>query len=68
METVKISSKFELVIPVKIRETLNLKVGQRMRMITFDGKIEVFPVSEAKSLRGFAKRIDTSIKRGEDRL
>lgn len=68
METVKISSKFELVIPVKIRETLNLKVGQRMRMITFDGKIEVFPVPEAKSLRGFAKRIDTSIKRGEDRL
>jgi len=68
METVKISSKFQVVIPAKIRKSLNLKSGQRVRMIPIDGKIEVVPVPEAKSLRGFAKGIDTSFEREGDRF
>ncbi|MGN8226033.1 AbrB/MazE/SpoVT family DNA-binding domain-containing protein [Gracilimonas sp. BCB1] len=68
METVKISSKFQVVIPVKVRKSLDLKAGQRVRMIPLDGKIEVVPVPEVKSLRGFAKGIDTSINREEDRV
>jgi len=68
MDTVKISPKFQVVIPSKIRKSLNLKAGQRVRMIPIDGKIEVVPVPEAKSLRGFAKGIDTSINREEDRF
>jgi AbrB family looped-hinge helix DNA binding protein len=68
MDTVKISPKFQVVIPSKIRKSLNLKAGQRVRMIPIDGKIEVVPVPEAKSLRGFAKGIDTSFNREEDRF
>ncbi|HBQ61056.1 MAG TPA: AbrB family transcriptional regulator, partial [Balneolaceae bacterium] len=37
METVKISPKFQVVIPAKIRKSLNLKAGQRVRMIPIDG-------------------------------
>ncbi|MCH2450938.1 MAG: AbrB/MazE/SpoVT family DNA-binding domain-containing protein [Gracilimonas sp.] len=68
METVKISPKFQVVIPAKVRKSLNLKAGQRVRMIPIDGKIEVVPVPEAKSLRGFAKGIDASLEREEDRF
>ena len=68
METVKISSKFQVVIPATVRKSLNLKAGQRVRMIPIDGKIEVVPVPTAKSLRGFAKGIDASFEREEDRF
>lgn len=68
METVKISSKFQVVIPSKIRKSLNLKAGQKVRMIPIEGRIEIVPVPDAKSLKGFAKGIDISINREEDRF
>ncbi|MEX0610269.1 MAG: AbrB/MazE/SpoVT family DNA-binding domain-containing protein [Balneolaceae bacterium] len=68
METVKISPKFQVVIPSKIRKSLNLKAGQKVRMIPIEGRIEIVPIPDSKSLRGFAKGIDTSLHREEDRF
>lgn len=68
METVKIFLKFQAVFPSKILKTLNLKAGQRFRMIPVDGKLKIVPVPEAQALRGFAKGIDTSFEREEDRF
>lgn len=65
MNTVKISPKFQVVIPSKIRKSLNLKAGQKVRMIPIDGKIQIVPIPDLKSLRGYAKGIDPSFNREE---
>ncbi len=68
METVKVSPKFQVSIPAKIRKSLNIKAGQKVLMIPIDGRIEMVPIKDAKSLRGIAKGIDLNIEKEEDRF
>ena len=68
MQTVTVSPKFQVVIPKSIRETLQLKPGQKMRVIEYDGRIEMIPDREISELRGFVKGINTDIHREKDRL
>jgi AbrB family looped-hinge helix DNA binding protein len=68
METVTISSKFQIVIPKLVREALSIKPGQKVHVIVYQNRIELVPVVQAKTLRGFLKGIDTSVVREEDRL
>ena len=68
METVTVSPKYQVVIPKTIRRALNLRPGQKMRVIEYDGRIEFIPDREIPELRGFLKGIDTAIAREEDRL
>ena len=67
MQTVTVSPKFQIVIPKKIREALGLRPGQRMRVIEYDGRIELIPDRDIAELRGFLKGIDTGFKREKDR-
>ncbi len=53
MQTVTVSPKFQVVIPKQIRETLQLKPGQKMRVIEYDGRIELIPDRAISELRGF---------------
>ncbi len=46
MEAVKISPKYQAVIPKKLRETLNLTLGQQVQMIAFEDRIEMIPVRQ----------------------
>ena len=39
METVKVSPKFQVVIPKKVREELHLKPGQELNVYIMDGTI-----------------------------
>jgi AbrB family looped-hinge helix DNA binding protein len=68
MGSVKISSKYQVVIPEEVRNTLGLKPGQRMEVITYNGRIEMVPVGTAEEMKGFVKGIDTSVPRDKDRL
>lgn len=68
MATVRVSPKFQVVIPRDIREPLGLKAGQRMHVLRYENRIELIPVQSVKSLRGFAKGIDTAVPRDEDRV
>jgi AbrB family looped-hinge helix DNA binding protein len=68
MQTVTVSSKFQVVIPKSIRDTLQLKPGQKMRVIEYDGRIEMIPDREISELRGFVKGINTDIHRENDNL
>jgi AbrB family looped-hinge helix DNA binding protein len=56
------------VIPKRIREAMNIEVGQKFEIILYENRIEFIPVRSAKELRGFLKGIDTTIIREEDRL
>ncbi|MFH1499535.1 MAG: AbrB/MazE/SpoVT family DNA-binding domain-containing protein [Verrucomicrobiota bacterium] len=68
METVTISPKFQIVIPQKIREAMGLRTGEKARVLSFRNRIEVIPVRNVQSLRGYLKGIDTSFERDGDRV
>jgi AbrB family looped-hinge helix DNA binding protein len=57
MDTVKVSPKFQVVIPKKIREQLHLKPGTELHAYVLDGTIRLSPPRSLKDLRGMAKGI-----------
>lgn len=68
METVKISPKYQIVIPKKLREALNLSPGQRVQMVAFEDRIEMIPIRKMSEMKGFLKGIDTTVERETDRI
>ena len=68
METVTVSPKYQVVIPKNVREALGIRVGQKIQVVVYEGRIELIPVTPVKKLRGFAKGIDTSVEREADRV
>ena len=68
MQTVTVSPKYQVVIPKEIRDTLQLRPGQKMRVIEYDGRIEMIPDRDISELKGFLKGINTDIQRENDRL
>ena len=67
MESAIISTKYQVVIPKKVREELGIRPGQRVRVIPYQGRIELIPVEAVEEGRGFLKGIDTSVVRESDR-
>ena len=63
MSIVTISSRFQLVIPKAVREAMELKPGQQMRVFSSGDRLELVPVKELRSMRGFLEGIDTSVAR-----
>jgi AbrB family looped-hinge helix DNA binding protein len=68
MEAVKISPKFQVVIPREVREKLHLVAGQRMQVIAYGNRIELIPEREIADMRGFLAGLDTAVEREADRL
>lgn len=68
MITVKISPKYQVVIPKEIRNKLKLRPGQKMQILQFGERIEFILLKNIKDARGFLKGMDTNIEREEDRL
>ncbi|PYT69183.1 MAG: hypothetical protein DMG39_19125 [Acidobacteria bacterium] len=55
METVKVSPKFQVVIPEKIREELQLKPGQELQVFFLGETTRLRRPRSIKELRGIAK-------------
>ena len=55
--TVKLSPKYQVVIPKKLRESAGYRPGQELELIFFDGHIHILPVLSVKELRGRFKGI-----------
>ncbi len=68
METVTVSPKFQVVIPLRIREALGIRPGQKLQMMIYNNRIEIIPVKPIQESRGLLRGIDTTIEREEDRL
>jgi len=68
MNSVKVSPKYQIVIPRPIRESMNIKPGEIMQVFELEGRIEVVPVRSIRSFRGRYKGISTSVERDEDRV
>jgi AbrB family looped-hinge helix DNA binding protein len=67
MDTVTVSPKFQVVIPLAVRQALGLKPGQKIQVIQYGSRIELIPIRPIKKARGFLKGIDTTIEREADR-
>jgi AbrB family looped-hinge helix DNA binding protein len=68
MQTVTVSPKFQVVIPKTIRETMQLRPGQKLKVIEYEGRIELIPDKDISELQGFLKGINTEFEREDDHL
>jgi AbrB family looped-hinge helix DNA binding protein len=68
MEAVKISPKYQVVIPKKLRNALKLTPGQQVQMVAYKDRIEMIPVQKLSEMKGFLKGIDTTVDRNTDRI
>ena len=68
METSTVSLKYQIVIPLRVRKLLNIRPGQKVQVIPYEGRIEVVPVKPVRQSKGFLKGIDASIEREPDRI
>jgi AbrB family looped-hinge helix DNA binding protein len=52
---VKVSPKFQVVIPKAIREELKIEPGQELLMYAIEGSLRLVPHCSIKELKGLAK-------------
>lgn len=67
MQAVKLSPKFQVVIPQAVREALGLVAGEKLQVIQLENRIELIPVRSAKSMRGSLRGMNTDVPRDPDR-
>ena len=60
MQTVTISSKYQIVIPRQIREKHNLKPGEKFILMSIGDRIEMIPEIKIDDLRGVLSGMDTN--------
>jgi AbrB family looped-hinge helix DNA binding protein len=68
METVTISPKYQVVIPSRVRQTLGVEPGQKVKVFLYDNRVEMIPGKPIEEARGFLRGIDTTIEREADRV
>ena len=68
MATVRVSPKYQVVIPREVREELGIKAGEEVQIFLYDGRIEFVPVKSVRKMRGMLNGMDTAVPREEDRL
>jgi len=65
MDTVKVSPKFQVVIPREVRERAGIKPGDRMVVLQKGDVIYLVRVGDIKSRKGFAKGVSSKGVRDE---
>jgi AbrB family looped-hinge helix DNA binding protein len=66
MHASTISSKYQIVIPRKIRERFDLKPGQKVVFIPYKKTLRLVIVPPIEEGYGFLKGIDTSVERDKE--
>ena len=68
MTSATLSSKYQIVIPKAVRETMGLKSGMQFQMIAYDNIIELILLQPMENLEGMFKGMDTkNIREKKDR-
>ncbi len=67
MQQVKVSPKFQVVIPKQVRESLGIQPGQRLQVVPYGDRIELVPLREIGEMRGFLAGMDPQFEREPDR-
>jgi AbrB family looped-hinge helix DNA binding protein len=66
MEASTISSKYQVVIPKKIRDRYNLKPGYKAVFLPFEGTLRLVSSPPREQARGIFRGIDTNVDRDEE--
>jgi len=67
MDTVTVSPKFQVVIPLAVRRRMQLLPGAKLQVVEFNGELRLLPLKPPSTLRGIARGIDTSVPLEPDR-
>ena len=67
MQQVKVSSRFQVVIPKLVREALGIRPGQLLQVLPYGNRIELLPVRGIAEMRGFLAGMDPRFEREPDR-
>ncbi|MCG2770183.1 MAG: AbrB/MazE/SpoVT family DNA-binding domain-containing protein [Anaerolineae bacterium] len=68
MDAVTVSPKFQIVIPRRIRQSLDIQPGMKVQVIRYGDRIELIPLRPIEEARGFLRGIDTTVEREQDRV
>jgi len=68
MELVKISPKYQVVIPKSVRAAMQLRPGQKVYVIPLGDRIELVPERKISEMRGFLRGIDMRFEREGERF
>jgi AbrB family looped-hinge helix DNA binding protein len=68
MDTVTVSSDYQVEIPRLVRESLGIQPGQKIQVVLYNNRIEFIPIKPMSEMRGFLSGIDTTIERDDDRI
>ena len=63
MDVVTVSSKYQIVIPRRVRERVRLRPGTKLQVISFDDRIEPVPLRPMREMKGFLKGLDSTFQR-----
>lgn len=66
--TVKVSPRFQVVIPLEVRRMLKVKPGMRFHVIPYENRIELVPEIDIKKARGMLRGMNTNFVRDDDRM
>jgi AbrB family looped-hinge helix DNA binding protein len=67
MQTVTVSSKFQVVIPLDVRRRMKIEPGTQLMVTAFNGSLRMVPVVPARALRGIARGVSPDVDREPDR-
>ncbi len=67
MERVRVSPKYQVVIPKRVREAMGIRPGQEVAVMRYRGRIELIPMQPVEEMRGFLRGVEATIEREGDR-
>lgn len=67
VNTVTVSPKFQVVIPLEVRRRMRLVPGTKLGVVELNGSVRLMPLGPPSALRGIARGIDPRIEREPDR-
>jgi len=68
MSTVTVSPKYQIVIPLELREACDIRPGQKVALFNIDGSIRFVPIRPMREMRGFLKGMNTEgLREKQDR-
>ena len=67
VQQVKVSPKFQIVIPKAVRKSVGIHPGQLLQVLPYGDRIELLPIREINEMKGFLVGMDNSFDREPDR-
>lgn len=67
MQLVKVSPKYQVVIPKAVRQHLGILPGQRLQVVPYGDCVVLAPTCDISEMRGFLAGMDPGFEREPDR-